>query len=571
MPQHPAYDRDAEALGAQYEALKAADVHGSWARDHLPQDAGLACDIGAGTGRDARWLAELGWEVVAVEPSAALRGQGADSDAPGVTWLSDSLPELQRLRTIGHRFDFMLLSAVWQHIPEAQRRRAFRILADRLKPGGTLVITLRHGSDAQENAERGFHPVSAAELQALARERALVVKAVVPGEDLSRPHVHWETVVLTLPDDGTGSLPLLRHIIVNDNKSASYKLALLRTLTRIAEGAPGAARLIGDDEVAIPLGLVGLYWLRQYLALLLRYGIREQANAKTGYGFKKAAFDALGDLSPFDLRVGSTLSPEFGRLLTRALNDACTTIAKMPAHYITWPGTNQQIFEAERTSVRASNGALRLSLPFLEGFGTLRIPGALWQTLGQYACWLEPTILNEWAALQRQWNPGHPMAGQQNVFAWEDSARDTSLPTQRARALLAAAYPLRCAWSHKQLREGRPFEIDHAFPWSRWANNDLWNLLPTDPVVNQKKSDKLPSAAALKGSEEVIKEWWTNAWLGTEQQERFLMEATSALPALPEQPSADEIFEAMRLQRSRLKADQSLAEWALSRSPMRHN
>ena len=97
MPQHPAYDHDAEALGAQYEALKAADVHGAWARDNLPQDAGLACDIGAGTGRDARWLAELGWEVVAVEPSAALRGQGAETNAPGITWLSDSLPELQRL------------------------------------------------------------------------------------------------------------------------------------------------------------------------------------------------------------------------------------------------------------------------------------------------------------------------------------------------------------------------------------------------------------------------------------------------------------------------------------------
>jgi hypothetical protein len=82
-------------------------------------------------------------------------------------------------------------------------------------------------------------------------------------------------------------------------------------------------------------------------------------------------------------------------------------------------------------------------------------------------------------------------------------------------------------------------------------------------VVNQKKSDKIPSAAALKGSEEVIKDWWTNAWLGTEQRERFIMEATSALPALPEQPSADEIFEAMRLQRSRLKEDQSLAEWAV--------
>lgn len=30
-----------------------------------------------------------------------------------------------------------------------------------------------------------------------------------------------------------------------------------------------------------------------------------------------------------------------------------------------------------------------------------------------------------------------------------------------------------------------------------WGNNDLWNLLPTHPVVNGHKSDKLPSAAVL--------------------------------------------------------------------------
>jgi hypothetical protein len=29
-----------------------------------------------------------------------------------------------------------------------------------------------------------------------------------------------------LPDDGSGALPLLRHIILNDDKSSTYKLAL---------------------------------------------------------------------------------------------------------------------------------------------------------------------------------------------------------------------------------------------------------------------------------------------------------------------------------------------------------
>lgn len=49
-------------------------------------------------------------------------------------------------------------------------------------------------------------------------------------------------MALRLPDDGTGALPLLRHVILNDQKSATYKLGLLRALCRAADGAAGPAR-----------------------------------------------------------------------------------------------------------------------------------------------------------------------------------------------------------------------------------------------------------------------------------------------------------------------------------------
>ena len=71
------------------------------------------------------------------------------------------------------------------------------------------------------------------------KSRALALTERFSQPDQTRGHVSWETLVFTIPDDGTGSLPLLRHIIVNDNKSSSYKLGLLRVLTRIAESAPG--------------------------------------------------------------------------------------------------------------------------------------------------------------------------------------------------------------------------------------------------------------------------------------------------------------------------------------------
>ena len=74
--------------------------------------------------------------------------------------------------------------------------------------------------------------------------------------------------MLRLPDDGTGALPLLRHLILSDAKSSTYKLALLRAIARIADGTPGVAREAGDDHVAIPLGLVALTWLRLFKPLI---------------------------------------------------------------------------------------------------------------------------------------------------------------------------------------------------------------------------------------------------------------------------------------------------------------
>jgi hypothetical protein len=67
-----------------------------------------------------------------------------------------------------------------------------------------------------------------------------------------------------MPDDGTGALPLLRHIILRDDKAATYKLGLLRSLCRIADGWAGMTRETEDGHVALPLGLVGLTWLRRW-------------------------------------------------------------------------------------------------------------------------------------------------------------------------------------------------------------------------------------------------------------------------------------------------------------------
>jgi hypothetical protein len=66
-------------------------------------------------------------------------------------------------------------------------------------------------------------------------------------------------VIIRLPDDGTGALPVIRHIILKDSKSSTYKLALLRVLARIAECSLGLTREANDEYVAVPMGLVAVF------------------------------------------------------------------------------------------------------------------------------------------------------------------------------------------------------------------------------------------------------------------------------------------------------------------------
>ncbi len=43
----------------------------------------------------------------------------------------------------------------------------------------------------------------------------------------------------------------------------------------IAEGAPGMVIRGTDEYVDIPFGLVGLYWIKLYLPLVLRHGLKQ--------------------------------------------------------------------------------------------------------------------------------------------------------------------------------------------------------------------------------------------------------------------------------------------------------
>jgi len=182
------------ALARRYEAVSAPDLHGPVA-DLIPSAPSLVLDVGAGSGRDAAWLAKKGHEVLAVEPSSTFRLEGERMHPdPRISWIKDRLPGLDEVRGLGATYEVILLSAVWQHISSKDRPRAFRTLNGLLAPGGLLLISLRLGPP---DLARDMHPVCVTELRDLAAVTGLDVLREAPLPDrMGRSEISWVTMAV---------------------------------------------------------------------------------------------------------------------------------------------------------------------------------------------------------------------------------------------------------------------------------------------------------------------------------------------------------------------------------------
>ena len=569
---HAWYDTHAAYAASLYDQLLPISRQ-EWLADLLPDRPAVIFDVGAGSGRDARAFAGLGYEVVAIEPSSGLRDHGMATAAPGVRWVADGLPGLAAAARLGLAAALVCVNAVWQHVHPSERPRAFRKMVSLLKSSGLLVMTLRGGPDSG----RGDHPVPTTEVLALARDHGMQVIRVVRADDpLSRSEVTWTNIVLRLPDDGAGALPLLRHLILSDAKSATYKLGLLRALCRMADGAAGLAT-DGEDHVTVPLGLVGLYWLRLYMPLIAANLPQAPGNRRggKGLGFAGPGWDAMfdQDVSQRDLRIGATFVGPQAAAIQAALKDAVDHICRMPATFLTYPGGGR-ILDCSRSTGRRPAGSFTLGQEALESYGVMRVPRHLWTAMAQLACWIEPALVSEWTRLVRTYATSQGRSTESDVIAaamaWSDPDRDVAISRSIAVKMMQGGREVRCVWSGKRLGP-QNLDVDHCLPWSAWPCGDLWNLMPADRTVNQhSKRDRLPSSQALQDASARIEEWWSEAYLSRQDgllPGRFLMEAQASLPALSSRIDIQlpELFAAVDLQRLRLRQNQRVPEWGLRR------
>ncbi len=558
------YNKNAEALSLQYDALSFEHVHQSWSR-YWPTSGSKVLDLGAGSGRDSKWFEEQGCEVFAIEPSQEMRELGQKKTGLNVSWLDDSLPALSKTESLGIQFDLILVSAVWMHIAPSYRERAFRKLSNLLAPHGKLVISLRHG---EFNDGRKSYDVSVVELEELSKNSALHVTQITDSDDsMKRESVWWQTVVMTLPDDGSGDLNKIRHIIVNDSKSATYKLALLRTLLRIADAHSGAVIDRSDGKVAIPLGLVALYWIRQFKRLIDKEDIQQNSNASIGLGFiKPDGWERLKDLKlgADDLSIGSLFTGEKAKAFDKTIRDSLATIKDGPVKFTYQGSIEYPHFIMERQKPKHSDSII-VDTQFLESYGKFVLDESLWDCFRLYHSWIEPLVVNQWIKEMQRFkrNKDREISLQtyHDSLVWIDKDHDTKDVRKRVEQLRKQDIDIHSVWSGNKLRN--EFHVDHCLPFTYWPNNDKWNLLPTTTKENLSKSDKVPTAHRLHDSKQRVLDWWQLAW-GEEPilKSRFFSEASLSLPTLPLQcTDCEEVFEAMGLQVKGVKSRLLISEW----------
>ncbi|WP_342668121.1 methyltransferase domain-containing protein [Streptomyces violens] len=117
-------------------------------------DGGRALDVGCGTGELAAHLAELGYEVDAVDfaEGALARARKEQDGAEGVRWLCLDIEHDDPAGLNDDGYDLITMRLMLAFVGD--RTRVVRSLANRLRPGGALVVITPVAANTPEERRR---------------------------------------------------------------------------------------------------------------------------------------------------------------------------------------------------------------------------------------------------------------------------------------------------------------------------------------------------------------------------------------------------------------------------------
>lgn len=504
-----AYDSHAREFADRYERV-AGGISA-----FFPQvfRAGMrVLDIGCGSGRDVARLTELGCDAWGMEPSSRLLEE-AVRHHPNLRerLLAGGLPDELGVLA-GRRFDGIVLSAVLMHIPDEQLFNSAVAIRELLTDGGRLLVSVpvsRPTLDPESRREadgRLFRIRGAAELRLLFERLGLQLQSEWESDDaLGRTEVQWTTLIFHYDDARSRPIDRIEAIINRDNKTATYKLALLRALADIAQTSEGLVSHQRDGLVAVPMQAVVDRWIEYYWGFVER----DQPIAQNWNGKDPAFWGQLRELA------------QHYREMNGFAGFRAHLRAKAPEDLL--PATIGASLKSLRSKLRATiiKGPIQHAgdSEFAYADGSVLVSPDLWTEMVLMGHWIEDSIVLRWTDLtaQRTRTPVGDILPLL-VSRHEDPRMDAD-----ARRIYVSAGAIAGVWTGRPLR-GTTFDVDHIIPFALRRDSSLWNLVPETRAANNNKRDRLPTLRLLTDSRERIVESWK--LLHGTNPERFISDAT---------------------------------------------
>lgn len=460
-------------------------------------------DIGAGSGRDMSILMELGYDVYGIDSSIEMIWH-AYINYPQLKdrLIHGTIPSDELYHNL--KFDSILCSAMLMHIPDEQIFDTAYCIRNCLKENGRLLISIpieRAGIDSDDRTIDGrLFIIRTPDYYNLLFERLGFNKIGYYEEEdgLGRSDVRWGVILYQLNvTAGSRSLDKIESILNRDKNTATYKLALFRALTDIAATEYNTIYWYNDSTVGVPIRQIAEKWLFYYWPLLesdifIPQINGEIINCEKPIKFRKNLTSLINVYRP-----AGGMSSFYNQYINNNLNDNSHTVEKL-------------LKEIEETikkgPVYYSGGSLAEGRVFSYNNAdkSVVMPAEIWKEFSLMWHWIGDALILRWGELTSRMSGKNIPASVviDLLLDKTDPVRDTNI----SRAIFSGDTSLECVWSGTSLSKG--FDIDHVIPYTLWHNNDLWNLLPADPKVNNRKRDLLPSKNLLMDRKEVIKEYW---------------------------------------------------------------
>ncbi|WP_019949046.1 HNH endonuclease domain-containing protein [Hymenobacter aerophilus] len=318
-------------------------------------------------------------------------------------------------------------------------------------------------------------------------------------------------------------------ILKHDNKTTSYKIALLRALNDVALLYPGLAT--AGQPVAVPLTRLAELWTAYYWPFtapdqpiyqgaraLVAGQLRNDMAFRPALTELRRQWQASGQLAaqPADgffllteMRIPrrhATYAPALQQAHAQAVAAAAKALL-MPIRYA-GPGEWTVFDKPARLDQLPAQAQ---TLPGTRPQDTcLLVPATLWEAFHRLSLYVEALCLHEWSLFTETVTQpaGQPVTRGQVytlLTARPDNRRPLTWERNQVDILLHENVRFTCPWTQKPLTQPQHYDLDHLLPLSIYPVNELWNLLPVDRQFNQHtKRDRVPTAQRLTAAEPLL-------------------------------------------------------------------